>query len=85
MQVRDLERNKQNQKEEDKLGAKKESIYYFTCYIRHLLLYKRPWQVVVCCGHLSLTMPIQDICTVKLSTLDMHPSLHICRDTRCNP
>ena len=41
MQVRDLERNKQNQKEEDKLGAKKESIYYFTCYIRHLLLYSQ--------------------------------------------
>ena len=41
MQVRDLERNKQNQKEEEKLGAKKEGIYYFTCYIRHLLLYSQ--------------------------------------------
>jgi len=39
MQVRDLERNKQNQKEEEKLRAKTEGIYCFTCYIRHRINY----------------------------------------------
>jgi len=41
MQVTDLERNKQNQKEEEKLRAKTEGIYCFTCYISYILLYSQ--------------------------------------------
>ena len=41
IQVRDLERNKRNQKEEEKLRNKKKGLYCFTCYISYILLYSQ--------------------------------------------